>query len=492
MQLSVLLQSLDVLSIHGWTDSVDGIHYDSRKITPGMLFVARQAVAIDGHDYIDMAIHAGATAVVCERLPATIAEHPDCCFVQVASAQKALALLAAAWYHHPSSKLRLIGITGTNGKTSCTFILKQLLEACGSKVAVIGTTGHFIGSKKIPSANTTPEAPELHALLARMYDEGADTVVMEVSSHALATERVYGLHWKAAIFTNLSQDHLDFHHSMDDYARAKKKLFESLRPTDIAILNSEDPATALMIDHCVAQVHLVGRSSALPNSSTAPWHRISNEVQDDGMTSFRLDAHTWHSPFVGTFNVDNVALCLCCCMQLGQDPENLLASVPRLRAAPGRLECISLDRNRTAVVDYAHSPDALEKTLRALKSSTKKQHMVCVFGAGGDRDKAKRPLMGAIAEREADLVIVTNDNPRTESPIGIVIDILSGMEHPEMAAVILDRAEAIRAALSAAPDGAIVLVAGKGHEDYQILGTERLPFSDRDIILSECGRSPHE
>ena len=385
--------------------------------------------------------------------------------------------------------MKVVGVTGTNGKTTATFILKSLFEACGEHAGLIGTTGNYIGKEVLATKYTTPEAPELMAVFARMRDAGIGTVAMEVSSHGLALDRVYGIEFDGAIFTNLTLDHLDFHGTMEGYAQAKKKLFDMLPAGAIAIANGDDPHGAWMIGDSPAEKKLLfGRGAT--NDLV-----IAEERHELTCSSFEI-RRTGHAPLpvtvplVGRFNVENAAACVGWCLAAGMPEEVIVKAAAHIRPAPGRMERIALPNGAVAVVDYAHTPDALEKALLACRELVgDRGRVLCVFGCGGDRDRMKRPVMGDIANRLADAVVVTNDNPRRESPESIVTDILRGMSDMKHVQVVIDRAEAIAAAIAWSVPGDIILVAGKGHETYQIVGNVRLHFDDCEEIRKQAGLS---
>ncbi|MFN4769312.1 MAG: UDP-N-acetylmuramoyl-L-alanyl-D-glutamate--2,6-diaminopimelate ligase [Candidatus Kapaibacterium sp.] len=510
--------------------TISGITIDSREAGPGVLFVARRGSSSDGHAFIDDAIRRGCTAVLCESAPELLLEAENLSFAVVDNAHIAVAQAAHALYDFPARSMRIIGVTGTNGKTSCTTILKQLLEAHGQAVGMIGTVGNFIGNEFIPSAFTTPEAPELCALLQRMKSAGVDTVVMEVSSHSLALERVHGIDFAAALFTNLTQDHLDFHGTMDAYALAKKKLFDGLTNTAVACVWSDDPYAQLMVSDCSAHVHSVGTqvmqavqivngeaaklsapttsssTSSTASSSETPslstWapraaSRTHHHVQVQYITArgieYTLDTATLRAPLFGEFHVANTALAWQCLAALGFDASMTTDALSRVHGAAGRMQVVELG-GFNGIVDYAHTPDALEKTLQSVRMVIEPgQRILCVVGCGGDRDKTKRPLMGAIACRLSDTVWFTSDNPRTEDPVSIIEDMLRGVESLEPrhrnapVHVDADRRRAIQSAVSQAEPGDLILVAGKGHEDYQILGTTKHPFSDVEELRAAAG-----
>jgi UDP-N-acetylmuramoyl-L-alanyl-D-glutamate--2,6-diaminopimelate ligase len=511
--LATLLENLPAYTLEGDALSLDrvptSVQYDSRECTAGAVFVAIRGLQSDGHDFIAQAIERGAHVVVAEREVAEL----DCevplhiTFVRVANSRIALALLSHAWFGEPSVGLRIIGVTGTNGKTTTTFILQSLLESMGETVGIIGTTGNYIRGEMLPAQFTTPEAPELCALFVEMKRRGATTIVMEVSSHALALHRVDGTIFAGAIFTNLTQDHLDFHETMDAYAEAKKRLFCMLPPHAVAVVNADDNRGMFMLEGTEARTQvLFGRSERAGNSNAQPLDvRIADQRLGFAGTEVELTVYgeEMHAsmPLIGAFNVDNLAACVAMAHALGASLSVLSHAIRQLHGAPGRMQRVSIANGMAlAIVDYAHTPDALEKALLSCRellqspseisigkperTSASTARLICVVGCGGNRDRTKRPLMGAIATRLADVVILTSDNPRNEDPLTILDDILAGVPAGNFASTIVlaDRREAIRRAVTEAQNGDIVLIAGKGHETYQIVGSTRLHFDDVEEI----------
>lgn len=472
---------------HALARAVTSIEYDSRKCSTDALFVAMRGVQADGHDFVTQAIERGARVIVAEReldVPSSVA------LVVVPDARKALAILAHTWFDEPSKKIRVFGVTGTNGKTTTTFILKSLLEQAGENVGIIGTTGNYIGNDVIPSSFTTPEAPELCALFVEMRKRGATAIVMEVSSHALSLERVYGTTFAGALFTNLTQDHLDFHETMENYAAAKQRLFSMLPESAFISANGDDEWSEFMIQ----QTAVPQERCALYGRSENSLFRIENVSLGFTKTEFSLTFRGTTTAFsmslIGGFNVDNATGCIVMMHLLGVSWERLQLFILNVQGAPGRMQRIPLPNGAVAIVDYAHTPDALEKALqtcvelRDSQTSSSKGRVVCVFGCGGNRDTTKRPKMGAIAARLADVIIPTSDNPRHEEPLAILDDILSGIPKEKFSAttVLADRRAAIHRAITQAVSGDIVLIAGKGHENYQIIGSERIHFDDVEVV----------
>lgn len=488
------------VTIIGSERSATTLVYDSRKVIPGCVFVALRGLTTDGHHYINDALQMGAHSIICETFDRNqIPTGFEGAIVEVDNTRKALAALAHAWHGYPSRHLRVIGVTGTNGKTTTTFIARKFFEARGETVGIIGTTGNFIGNQQIPTDFTTPEAPELCTLFAQMHNAGVTTVVMEVSSHALMMERVSGTTFAGAIFTNLTQDHLDFHSTMEEYAFAKKRLFDMLPPEAVAVVNHDDAYSDFMVRDCRAKTLIrFGRSASC---DVLIQHEHLHLQSTDCIVTIGQTAvpNPVEIPvtiaLVGRFNIDNMAGCLGLMWGLGW---NNVAEISRvfslLQPAPGRMQRLFLPNGAVAIVDYAHTPDALEKALLScreiLQSSddNKPGTLWCVFGCGGDRDRTKRPKMGKIAAMIADKIITTSDNPRTEDPRQIIQEIVQGIptEHRDDIRMMTDRAQAIRYALSLAQPGDLVLIAGKGHENYQIIGKEKIHFDDCEEILQFC------
>jgi UDP-N-acetylmuramoyl-L-alanyl-D-glutamate--2,6-diaminopimelate ligase len=464
---------------------------DSRMIdvrgagnTETACFVAIDGTTSDGHDYIDDAIANGARIIVCERIPDTAADHPDVLFAKVSNARIALAEVAAEFYEHPSRKLSMFGVTGTNGKTTVAYLMHHALNALGESPGLISTIEVRTGAMTTNAALTTPGALDLQRTLRHMADGGCSSCAMEVSSHALDQERARGVDFNIAIFTNLTSEHLDYHGTLSNYRKAKKKLFDGLSPTSAAVLNADDDSATFMARDTVAAVITYGTSddadvqfevvssttSGLAIRFSTPRHPHAN-IDPDAVHRFRL---------AGRFNAYNLAAAFCALLAAGYDADDVLTVLHEAPPVPGRFEQISFDDGTTVVVDYAHTPDALENILRAVRETMPDDaNLWCVFGCGGDRDASKRRTMGTLAETLADRVIVTSDNPRTEEPAAILNDIRRGMSRPGDADWIEDRDDAIRFAAAQVAPGDVVLIAGKGHEAYQIVGSTRHAFDDR-------------
>lgn len=465
--------------------TVGKITYDSRNVERGDLFVAIRGLKLDGHRYIEEAVNKGACAVVLEddrTIPDSFFIHNDVIKVLVDDSRRALAQLAANYYGHPSEKLRLIGVTGTNGKTTTTHLLKSILEAADERVGLIGTIEYKIGEEVIPAVYTTPESLELNALLDRMVKDSCRSIVMEVSSHALALDRVHGLNFQLALFTNLTQDHLDFHGTMEAYFNAKKMLFDGLTERSIAVTNLDDEHGLAIIASTKAKRITYGikqRGDVAVESMKTSLGGISFVAKFDGK------AVTVSSPLTGRFNLYNLLGATTSALALGIEPEEIQRGIERVKSVRGRFERIDSPEGWTVIIDYAHTPDALRKALEAIREMRQKDKpgkIITIFGCGGERDRDKRPLMGKIASEFSDVTIVTSDNPRHEDPERIIDEILQGVEKGAEVKRMVGRREAIHAGLHLAQRGDVVLIAGKGHEIYQVLGDKRIHFDDREVV----------
>jgi UDP-N-acetylmuramoyl-L-alanyl-D-glutamate--2,6-diaminopimelate ligase len=466
---------------------VTGIHYDSRRVGLGNVFVAIKGGTTDGHRYITDAVTRGAKIVVVEddtAMPDSFFMHTGVVKVVVPDTRKALAQMAANYFNHPSRKLRLIGVTGTNGKTSTTYFIKSILEAHGEKTGLIGTIEYRIGEEVLPATHTTPESLELQRLLAHMVERGCSAVAMEVSSHALALQRVHGINFRAAIFTNLTQDHLDFHGTMEEYFRAKKMLFDGLSSDATAITNVDDPRGKAIVADTQGRVLTYGTTPAADVRASD----VSVSLAGSQFTvTYQQQARAVHMPLIGRFNVQNALAAYAVGVALGIDREQIAAGLGRVTAVPGRFQHIVSPDGWIAVVDYAHTPDALANCLRTIHdimNAGRRGHIITVFGCGGDRDKGKRPLMGRVATELSDITVITSDNPRSEDPEAIVREIQAGCLADKTVYTEVDRRKAIAFALGLARAGDVVLIAGKGHETYQIIGDKRVHFDDREEVES--------
>jgi UDP-N-acetylmuramoyl-L-alanyl-D-glutamate--2,6-diaminopimelate ligase len=445
-------------------------------------FIAIHGTTTDGHRYIDAAIENGARVVVCEELPErATTRYPGVVFARVTDGRMALAELAAAYYGHPSEALRMVGVTGTNGKTTVAYLMHHTLDALGEASGLISTIEVRTGAVSTNASLTTPGALELQRTLRRMVDDGCAACAMEVSSHALDQRRVHATHYDIAIFTNLTSEHLDYHGSFGSYRDAKKMLFDGLDADAIAVLNADDESAAAVGATTAARVVTYGRH---------PEADVRVEVLESRPSGLRLRLDGAERSFrlAGHFNAYNIAAAYTAARALGYDTAPALDVLEHAPPVPGRFEQLTFEDGTTVVVDYAHTPDALENILSAVRDAMDDDaRLWCLFGCGGDRDPSKRRVMGSLAETLADRIVVTSDNPRTEEPEAIMNDIRRGMSHPNRATWIADREDAIRHAATHAAPGDVVLIAGKGHETYQVVGTRRRPFDDRKIARTYFG-----
>ncbi len=496
MNLQHLISSIDSIkidsiNISGKTDiDISGIHYDSRKCRRDSLFVAVKGELADGHNYIEKAIRQGARCIVCEKLP----DEPDpgITYIKVADSRIALAQLSHAWHGFPSRDMAVIGVTGTNGKTTVTFLLKSIFDAAGKKAGIIGTTGIYYNNKKITASHTTPESLEICGILNDMKQVGIDTVIMEVSSHALVQHRTSGIDFDAAVFTNLTHEHLDYHKTFDDYASAKRIIFESLGQSGVAIVNSDSEYAEFMLAGTKANnIIKVGRkqgSTQIIRNENLALDSSSFELEDSA-TGESLPIHT---PLTGRFNIENAAISAAAGLAFGVNRQTISEALSTSTGAPGRMQRINLKSGAIAIVDYAHTPDALAKALKACRDAMASvgdisSKLISVFGCGGDRDKTKRPIMGKISTGIANFTIITDDNPRTENPEEIINDILQGVDTSgDNFKVVHGREKAIEYAVGISSKNDIILVAGKGHEDYQIVGTVKHHFDDAEVLARFC------
>ncbi len=486
MKLKELLEQVEVLQLEGDTEvEIGGIENDSRRIHSGYLFTAIRGYETDGHLFCNQAALNGAVAILLEDdsfLDKQLCRERKITLIKAADSRKALACVAAAFYGNPAKRLEMAGVTGTNGKTSTAVLSYRILEATGRCAGVIGTISNFIRQKELPAERTTPEAHELQKLFAQMKQESVEAVVMEVSSHALELHRVDGIRFKTAAFTNLTLDHLDFHGTMDNYLRAKSKLFQM---AEIGIVNADDPHTQeLLKDNRCDKIYYYGMKD-----EAADFYADQVEHHLTG-TKYRLNFEGKSYLVVlqtpGNFSVYNSLAAIGITYSLGVPMEEILRALAEFSKVRGRFQTILLPGDFTAIVDYAHTPDGLENVLRSIREfSTGK--VITVFGCGGDRDRSKRPVMAEIAEKYSDYVLITSDNPRTEDPEQILHEVAAGMKGRAYEMEV-DRRAAIERALTMAGSKDIVLVAGKGHEDYQIIGKEKRPFDDVKVI-EEWGRT---
>lgn len=482
-----LLCNAEDYNIIGFSQQiVTNIQYDSRKVSAGTCFVAVQGTTTDGHNYIESALKSGASVIICEKLPETNTINNNVTFVITSNSRKCLAAISHKYYDDPSEKLIMIGVTGTNGKTTCTFLLKSIIESEGLNCGIIGTTGIFSGNKKIPATHTTPESREIAKILSEMVNDGMKYVIMEVSSHALVQHRTDYIKFKAAIFTNLTHDHLDYHKNMQSYAESKKLLFSSLEPDSFAIINYDSEWAEFMVEGIKCKnILTVGREKGSDYLIKRQKSDLSGIEYIILHNSNLINVITKLS---GDFNIDNTALSAIAAQAVGISRHSIQHGLSITNGAPGRMEKIILKNNAAAIIDYAHTPDALQKALLTCKSvlnndKKSKAKLICIFGCGGDRDKTKRPEMGKISSDIADLTIITSDNPRSEDPSHIINDIVNGINTASNYIAITDRAEAIKYAAEHSNSNDIILIAGKGHEDYQIIGNEKLHFDDKEEVI---------
>ena len=480
MVLTDLIKNVNPVNVAGPTDiEITGINIDSRRIKDGHLFVAMRGTQVDGHKFIPKAVELGAKAVLCEDMPEQKADGVT--YVQVASTEDAVGKAATAFYGDPSRKLRLVGVTGTNGKTTIATLLYNMFTKLGHKCGLLSTVCNYIVDEKVPADHTTPDPIELNELLARMVEAGCKYAFMEWSSHAIAQKRIGGLHFTGGIFTNLTRDHLDYHKTFENYRDAKKAFFDSLPKSAFAITNADDKNGMVMVQNCKANI------KTYSTRTVADFKGRIIECHFEGMY-LDIDGHEVGVNFIGKFNVSNLLAVYGAAVMLGQQPEDILVTLSTLHSVNGRLEPIHSPEGYTAVIDYAHTPDALENVLNAIHDVLGgKGHVITVCGAGGNRDKGKRPLMAQEAVKQSDKVIITSDNPRFEEPQDIINDMLAGLNAQQMRKVltIVDRKEAIRTACMMAQKGDVVLIAGKGHEDYQDIKGVKHHFDDHEVVR-EC------
>ena len=477
MKLSELLKYVKPVCIVGDAEvEITGVNIDSRKVENGHLFVAIKGTQTDGHRFIPKALELGAVAVLCEDLPA------DCpagvTFVQVASTEEAVGPVATVFYGEPSQKLILVGVTGTNGKTTIATLLYNMFRKFGHKCGLLSTVCNYIEGEAIPTDHTTPDPIELNRLLGQMVEAGCDYAFMECSSHAIAQKRIGGLKFAGGLFTNLTRDHLDYHKTVENYRDAKKAFFDGLEKDAFAITNADDKNGLFMVQNTKATV------KTYSTRTMADFRAKIIECHFEGMY-LDIDGREVGVQFIGKFNVSNLLAVYGAAVMLGKKPEDILIVLSTLKSVSGRLEPIRSPEGYTAIVDYAHTPDALENVLNAIHEVLDgKGKVITVCGAGGNRDKGKRPLMAQEAVKQSDRVIITSDNPRFEEPQDIINDMLAGLTPQQMKKVltIVDRREAIRAACMMAQKGDVILIAGKGHEDYQEIKGVKHHFDDREVV----------
>ncbi|WP_304581879.1 UDP-N-acetylmuramoyl-L-alanyl-D-glutamate--2,6-diaminopimelate ligase [uncultured Alistipes sp.] len=470
-----LLEGTQVRKLHGDGGvEIGTLVYDSRAVEPGACFFAVPGTQCDGHDFIPAAVEKGAAAVVCSRLPATLAE--GVAYAEVDDPAGAMADMAAAFYGHPSCELKLVGITGTNGKTTTATLLYDLMRAMGHKAGLVSTVVYKIDDRSVEATHTTPDSIRLNAMMREMVDAGCEYCFMECSSHALVQERTRGLHFAGGLFSNITRDHLDFHKTFAAYIKAKQSFFDALPADAFALTNIDDRNGRVMVQNTAARV------ATCSLRSMADFRCKIIEQHLDGMLLRIDDREVWVA-LPGQFNACNLLMVYGAARLLGFGRDEVLRCLSSLRSVPGRFEVVRANDGTMAVVDYAHTPDALENVIRTIEQTrTPDRQLIVVCGCGGDRDRTKRPEMAAIAVKHATTAIFTSDNPRRESPEAILDEMTAGLDPAARYLRIVDRAEAIRTAAMLAKPGDVVLVAGKGHEDYQIIGTEKRRFDDREEV----------
>ncbi|WP_258103546.1 UDP-N-acetylmuramoyl-L-alanyl-D-glutamate--2,6-diaminopimelate ligase [Marinoscillum sp. MHG1-6] len=472
-----ILYGVSLLEVHGDREiEVSSLTFDSRKVEKGSMFFAIKGLSSDGHTFIPKAIENGATVIVCETLPASLDD--KLAYIQVENSAAAMGIAAANFYEKPSKKLKLVGITGTNGKTTTVTLLHQLFVSLGYKVGLLSTVENKINNRVLPASFTTPDSIQINSLMAEMVAEGCTHCFMEVSSHALVQERVTGLHFNGAVFTNITHDHLDYHETFDEYIKAKKKLFDGLGSESFAIVNVDDKRGRVMVQNTKAHVETYSIKSMADYKARI----IHNTIQ-----GLELDLNGFNAWFrlIGDFNAYNLLAVYAVAVSLEEPKEEVLTAMSQLAGARGRFELVPNPNGILAIVDYAHTPDALENVLKTIdKLRTRQETLITVVGCGGNRDKTKRPQMAKIAAGFSNKVILTSDNPRDEDPSDILNDMMAGIPKVDQkkTMVIQDRKEAIRTACNMAGADDIILVAGKGHETYQEIKGVRHHFDDKEVL----------
>lgn len=480
MKLETLLQAIRPIEVIGNKDvEITGIQFDSRKVTTGNLFVAQKGTAVDGHQFINSCISAGAAAVVCENTDG-IDNTNNATIIRVKNSDEALGRIAAAWFDNPSRKLKLVGVTGTNGKTTIATLLYKLVRALGHKAGLLSTVVNYVDEQAVPSTHTTPDALQLNGLLADMVAAGCEYAFMEVSSHSIAQERIAGLDFDGALFTNLTRDHIDYHKTFDNYRDTKKRLFDTLKKDAFAVTNKDDKNGMVMLQNCKAHLHTYS------TRSMADYRGMILEEGFDGML-LTINQKEVFVPLVGRFNLQNLLCIYGAAVCLGFEPQEVLRILSTLTAVNGRFEAIHSPKGWTAIIDYAHTPDAVDNVIKTI-NEIRKGRLITVVGCGGNRDKGKRPMMAKIAKHGSEQLILTSDNPRDEEPKDILKDMTDGLTEEELRStlVIEDRATAIQTACTLAQKDDVILIAGKGHEDYQIIKGVKHHFDDHEEVKKYC------
>lgn len=478
-ELQNILQGVAVQQVEGPVKiKITSVTFDSREVSAEALFVAVSGTRADGHNFIVMAVRNGASAVICQVLPEKI--EGNVTYVRVADSSCALGQIASNYYDRPSGKLKLVGVTGTNGKTTIVTLLHRLFMQLGYKAGMLSTIVNKVQDREIQTGHTTPDALSINCVLKEMIDEGCEFAFMEVSSHAIVQERIAGLEFTGAVFTNITHDHLDYHKSFKEYIRAKKKFFDDLPATAFTLVNADDRNSMIMLQNTAAKKYRFG----LKTMADFKGRVLENELEG---LKILIDNSELYSLLVGEFNASNLLAVYGVAVLLGQEKEQVMSALSTLRGAEGRFDVLRSLGGVMGIVDYAHTPDALKNVLETIKSiRTGNERLITVVGAGGDRDKTKRPVMASIAARYSDRLILTSDNPRSEDPELILVDMMAGIDpvQKKYTIVISNRREAIKTAFNLSEKGDIILIAGKGHEKYQEIKGIRHPFDDK-IILKE-------
>jgi UDP-N-acetylmuramoyl-L-alanyl-D-glutamate--2,6-diaminopimelate ligase len=482
MRLSQLIINLNHLGITGETSKdVKGVNIDSRKVGQDHLFIAVRGTQADGHNFIGKAIEAGASVIVCEDLPADI--NPEVTYIKVENSESVVGHIATAFYGNPTLRMQLVGVTGTNGKTTIATVLYNMFRKMGYKAGLISTVVNYIDGEAVPTEHTTPDPITLNELLGRMADAGCEYAFMEVSSHSVVQNRIGGLKFAGGIFTNITRDHLDYHKTFENYLKAKKQFFDNLPEDAFAITNADDKNGMVMVQNTKARI------KTYSVRSMADFRAKIIECHFEGMY-LDIDGREVGVQFIGKFNVSNLLAVYGAACMLSKDPHEVLVAMSAMTPVSGRFEALRSPEGYTAIVDYAHTPDALENVLNAIHDVLDgKGDVITVCGAGGNRDKGKRPLMAQEAAKQSDKVIITSDNPRFEEPQDIINDMLAGLDTTQMKKVIAiaDRREAIKTACMLAKKNDVILIAGKGHEDYQEIKGVKHHFDDKEEVQKAFG-----
>lgn len=477
MKLKTLVNRLDVLEVKGDMErDICGVQIDSRQVADGHLFIAVRGTVADGHNYIGKALEKGAVAILCETIPEDADEKVT--YVKVENTEQVVGQVATTFYGDPTSKMKLVGVTGTNGKTTIATVLYEMFRYMGHKVGLLSTVCNYIDGEAIPTEHTTPDPITLNALLAQMVEAGCEYVFMEVSSHSIVQNRIGGLTFAGGLFTNITRDHLDYHKTFENYIKAKKLFFDRLPKEAFAITNVDDKNGMVMVQNTQAQV------KTYSVQSPADFKAKIIECHFEGMY-LNINGKEVGVQFIGKFNVSNLLAVYGAAIMLGKDEQEVLVALSAMKPVNGRFEALRSPSGYTAIVDYAHTPDALENVLNAIHGVLDgKGEVITVCGAGGNRDKGKRPLMAREAVKQSDRVIITSDNPRFEEPQDIINDMLAGLDEEQMKKVIaiVDRRQAIKTACMMAKSGDVILVAGKGHEDYQDVKGVKHHFDDKEEV----------